>query len=172
MRTFISADEIDQIKAMRRDQIPWREIGRRLHRNVSYLCKLYNNNFQHIRKYECKNCGAPTNSERKLCRKPDCRKVYMREHMRDNRIKYVYGLTSDDITEMLVEQGGTCALSFCEVVLTPDGMHIDHDHNTGVIRGICCPRHNKGLGFFDDDPEKLRRAAEYLERGLINATVC
>lgn len=39
---------------------------------------------------------------------------------------------------------------------------IDHDHQTGVIRGALCSRCNLGLGHFRDDPELLEFARIYL----------
>lgn len=40
---------------------------------------------------------------------------------------------------------------------------IDHDHATGLIRGVLCQRCNMGIGQFRDSPELLRFAALYLE---------
>jgi hypothetical protein len=42
-------------------------------------------------------------------------------------------------------------------------LHVDHDHETGAIRGLTCFRCNQALGAFGDDPTVLRRAAAYLD---------
>lgn len=42
--------------------------------------------------------------------------------------------------------------------------HLDHDHKTGKLRNIVCAHCNSMLGFARDNPEVLRRAAEYLEK--------
>ena len=41
--------------------------------------------------------------------------------------------------------------------------HIDHDHETGIIRGVLCNNCNTMLGAAKDTPEILREAARYLE---------
>lgn len=63
---------------------------------------------------------------------------------------------------MLEAQGGMCAV--CVQPLSISKSHVDHDHGTGGVRGILCFNCNGGLGQFKDDPERLRRAAQYLER--------
>jgi hypothetical protein len=56
------------------------------------------------------------------------------------------------------EQDGKCAI--CK---RQDRLVIDHDHESGLMRGLLCYTHNTALGMFYDSPELLRSAAEYLE---------
>ena len=39
---------------------------------------------------------------------------------------------------------------------------IDHDHETGKVRGLLCHECNTALGKFGDDPAILLRAVDYL----------
>ncbi|MEK9919001.1 MAG: endonuclease domain-containing protein [Pelagibacteraceae bacterium] len=39
---------------------------------------------------------------------------------------------------------------------------LDHDHETGKFRGWLCNKCNSGLGFFNDDPDVIGRAAKYM----------
>jgi hypothetical protein len=56
-----------------------------------------------------------------------------------------------------------CAI--CESPLTGGyKVHIDHDHDTNIVRGILCKSCNNGIGFLKDSPAILRKAAIYLEK--------
>ena len=39
---------------------------------------------------------------------------------------------------------------------------IDHNHDTGKIRGLLCANCNRAIGLLQDDPTILIKAAEYL----------
>lgn len=40
---------------------------------------------------------------------------------------------------------------------------VDHDHDTGVVRGLLCRRCNSAIGLFGDDPNLIANALFYLE---------
>lgn len=73
------------------------------------------------------------------------------------KLKKLYGLTPDDVEKMFLSQGGGCAICYEARPLC-----IDHNHKTGKVRALLCDRCNRGIGYFDDDPELIRGAAEYL----------
>ena len=80
-----------------------------------------------------------------------------------------YGLTRDDYEAMLRHQAGVCAV--CHQTPVNSGIfHIDHNHDTGQVRGLLCRRCNVGLGMFGDNPNLLMWASIYLrQRGYTGA---
>jgi hypothetical protein len=74
-----------------------------------------------------------------------------------------YGLSQQQVDEMLSSQGGTCAICGTN---EPGkiGWCVDHDHGSGAVRGVLCASCNSGLGYFTDDTGKLENAKLYLAR--------
>lgn len=64
---------------------------------------------------------------------------------------------------LYTRQEGKCAI--CGVDPGYGQLVLDHDHETNLIRGLLCRPCNSGLGFFKDDPERLRKAAYYIAAG-------
>lgn len=62
----------------------------------------------------------------------------------------------------LAAQGGRCAICRVELAGWGDAC-LDHDHATGVNRGVLCAPCNKGLGNFEDNEVFLLRAIRYLQ---------
>lgn len=50
----------------------------------------------------------------------------------------------------------------CAICGCMDDLQYDHDHITGVFRGMLCGRHNRGIGMFNDDYSLVMSAAFYL----------
>src|ERR1035441_5805027 len=139
----------------------------------------------------CSKCGKLRDgSHQSYCR--DCYRAYSRQWSvrkpEKSRAKSrrrglaAKKLTVIDFDALLATQGGGCAI--CEakqsLINNPQfrgprmGLHIDHDHtccsgNQSIrtcgkcTRGILCSACNRGLGVFQDDPVRLRKAADYLD---------
>jgi hypothetical protein len=76
-------------------------------------------------------------------------------------LKHRFGMSLADYDALLALQGGVCAI--CKKK-SKRRLVVDHCHLLNVVRGLLCHKCNLGLGMFDDDPERLRAAAAYLER--------
>jgi hypothetical protein len=88
------------------------------------------------------------------------------EGYRRHILRKKFNLTKEDYDQVLANQNGTCAICSlsCE---TGRDLAVDHDHETGKIRGLLCRNCNVSLGLMKDDPARLRKAAEYLEQAEI-----
>lgn len=120
-------------------------------------------------KQPCRRCGATIPDDKRagsLYCSADCKKLardarwrlrapgYMRHHL--------YGITPEEYAALLDRQLGRCAICRADSAGGRGGWHVDHDHNTGKVRGLLCHSCNLGLGHLKDDPALLRAAMEYL----------
>lgn len=72
-----------------------------------------------------------------------------------------YRLPRDQYEEMLDWQGGGCYI--CRRAPNPSRrLAIDHDHSTGLIRGLLCQKCNLILAMLGDDLDGVMRFVEYL----------
>jgi hypothetical protein len=81
-----------------------------------------------------------------------------------------HGLTIEQFEEMWERQGGKCANPRCTTTSSKkllndreSGLNVDHDHETGKIRGLLCGSCNRALGHAKDDLSRLRGLIEYLQ---------
>lgn len=69
---------------------------------------------------------------------------------------------------MWTAQEGLCAICHQpETVKYGDrvkDLAVDHDHETGEVRGLLCNNCNRALGMFGDSAERLLAAARYLDQ--------
>lgn len=80
---------------------------------------------------------------------------------------YKYGLSQDQFEALVKEYDNKCAGCRSEFN-DKNVLHIDHDHNTGQIRGILCVRCNIFLGAIRDSVETLDRLKAYLLKDRSN----
>lgn len=81
------------------------------------------------------------------------------------RIFDKYGLTKDEYIKILEEQEYCCKICHNPEIFY-EKLIVDHNHNTGIVRGLLCSFCNKALGSFKNNPLYLREAANYLENNL------
>lgn len=76
------------------------------------------------------------------------------------------GIDAATATRLLQAQRGLCAICKSGTSVLKDGrersLDLDHDHDSGEIRGFLCIRCNRGIGIFSDNIETLSAAIAYL----------
>lgn len=113
-----------------------------------------NSNHNNKRKSETGFCITCYTNER-IQRNPE-----VLERMKASRRKWRYGLSEEEFKQRLEEQDNKCAI--CK---EPFGeIYVDHDHTTGVVRGLLCHKCNSVLGYVCDNPTILAEAICYLEK--------
>lgn len=80
------------------------------------------------------------------------------EGNRRRKARYKYGLSASAFARL------KHAHPHCGICGKAEPTCIDHCHDTGQVRGLLCLQCNSALGYMQDDPDRLRAAADYLER--------
>lgn len=78
--------------------------------------------------------------------------------------KFRYGITTDEKDQLFASQGHCCAVCFSKNPGNVHGWHIDHDHETGKVRGILCHPCNVTIGQAKERVTRLLACADYLRR--------
>lgn len=90
------------------------------------------------------------------------------EGVMDRQYQRYYGLTLSEYEAMVAARGGLCDICHRPETMTQKGnvkrLSVDHDHDTGAVRGLLCSACNRALGFLGDDPERVAEAAAYIAR--------
>jgi len=76
------------------------------------------------------------------------RKTVKRSPMkyREYKMRSRYGIEIEEYDAMVEAQHGECAI--CHKSLGQKNLFIDHNHETGRIRGLLCRKCNTAIGFF------------------------
>lgn len=83
----------------------------------------------------------------------ECRSTYRSEICRGRHRGVISDAALKDVKASVKE---------CVICGLAEPLVVDHDHETGAIRGMLCNHCNRGLGHFRDDPVLLEFAAQYL----------
>jgi len=124
----------------------------------------------------CEGCGGPAfnarwGSPQRYCSDP-CRMAtaksrrlshYLAVQRAGERRRQLnkFGMTPKEYDRLLQNQNGKCAI--CGSEPGRRQLAVDHDHETGEVRGLLCSNCNTGLGLLGDQLARLRVAVTYLE---------
>lgn len=89
---------------------------------------------------------------------------------RSKHLKSKYGMSEADYEDMVFLQGGSCAICG-SAPADKKKLHIDHDHETGVVRGLLCHSCNWYLGKIEADLGIIQRIGTYIEAGRAKSRV-
>lgn len=77
-------------------------------------------------------------------RKAKIKKQRSGESWRFKTLLSRYGLTKEAHAELLAKQNGVCAI--CKI---GGQLYVDHNHTTGKVRGLLCPKCNTAVGYVE-----------------------
>jgi len=103
--------------------------------------------------------------------KSKSRKSRDKKRERDLHLQRKYGITQKEYDEILKSQGGVCAVCGKINVVRgkPANLAVDHNHETGQIRGLLCNRCNFNLNWIENKMNLARALFEYLDFWAKNA---
>ena len=87
----------------------------------------------------------------------------MKARRQNYHLKNTYGITMEDYDKLFQKQKGRCVICKKHQLELKNRLVVDHDHETGVIRGLLCYGCNSILGLSGDSRKVLENALLYLE---------
>jgi hypothetical protein len=126
---------------------------------------------------KCPRCGvsAPDAPGTKPNYCNECMAARARDYRKGDKYKArwsanhrfaVYGLTVERYLDLLESQNGVCAICARPETAKRGGqtktLAVDHDHKTGLVRGLLCQSCNTAIGLMNDDPQRMAAAIDYL----------
>jgi len=81
---------------------------------------------------------------------------------RASHLQRAYGLTISQVENQITLQNEMCAIKGCYRSITDSKACIDHDHETGAVRGILCHQCNVSLGLLRESVAILKGLILYL----------
>ncbi len=129
--------------------------------------------FRRSKKY-CKDCGQKRRSKSQTTWKTKWRKnnpedfkkktrdYYWFGKGRENHLRNMYGMTTQDYDVLFIDQSGCCKICGVHQTELNRKLEVDHNHETGEVRSLLCGRCNKLLGFVENNPQRILTMLNYL----------
>lgn len=99
----------------------------------------------------------------KKCRAIKNKSDWLEGSKRWNSIEKTFGITKEQYVEMFRKQRGRCGICGVPQVELTKQFAIDHDHETGIVRGLLCSHCNIMIGQAREKITILNQAIMYLE---------
>ena len=113
----------------------------------------------------CRTCIAAEQAEYRR-KHPDRIVAYRKKAAvgtNNARLKRLYGIDTDDYKKLTLAQSSCCAICKIPSSDLKKAFDVDHDHETGRVRGLLCNNCNRGIGHLKDSVEILASAIAYLK---------
>lgn len=104
----------------------------------------------------CKKCHRAINHKREK-ENPEVTRLWQRK----SRLKKKYGISLEDYNKLLKDQNEKCAICYGKPEYK---LYVDHDHKTGLVRGLLCHWCNFAIGLARDSSSILKNAIKYLDK--------
>jgi hypothetical protein len=128
-----------------------------------YRCKqtkpvgeFYRSNVNYYQK-ECKECCKDRRSQW-------WRTEAGKRSSANTKLKQRFGITMNEYEKMLAAVNGKCEICGAENSYNGHRLGIDHNHETGKIRGILCKSCNLGISALQENDSIIQSAAQYIMR--------
>lgn len=114
-----------------------------------------------------KRAKSGLQSQCKECTKEWYRSPVGKISLRKAHLKQQYSITLDEYDELLEKQEHCCAICGIHSSMANLGggnhLAVDHNHDTGQIRGLLCATCNTGIGKFKESVATLQSAINYIQ---------
>jgi len=116
--------------------------------------------------HRCRDCTRKDHRTWRSINAVELRKKHTRLH----RLKR-FGITAEAFESILIAQDYKCPICLNDLVMGTIGNGknacIDHDHESGAVRGVLCATCNRALGLLKDEKSFVERAVQYLRRPVL-----
>ncbi|MFA5378679.1 MAG: endonuclease VII domain-containing protein [Dehalococcoidia bacterium] len=150
-------------------------------KRIKYAREYHARNRDKLKEYGKKYWNAHREEQNKKARErwSERKKAYSetKKEWRENnpkkrmgyRLSHDYEMTLEDYNGLIFKQGGKCANKLCDQEHSDKTkLHVDHDHKTGLVRGLLCRNCNTALGMAKDNANRLLGLAAYLTDNILS----
>lgn len=111
---------------------------------------------------QCKSCMQE--KQKKLKSDPE-KKVQYDAANREGYLRRTYGITGEQYNQMMEKQNSSCAICNKHQKDSKKRLAVDHNHETGEIRGLLCDYCNHRVIGRHRNGDLLRKMADYVDQG-------